>query len=114
MHPGRRCPLQVHNNWGGGFVANGDKVALNSMKFASPESAGATCTSHATADGDGPAWLEASMEQVCVPLPPWAVRAGARETIYFNPKDVHVASKARALRLPVALVVPALLLRGCV
>ncbi len=29
--------------------------------------------------------------QVCVPLPPWAMRAGARETIYFNPSEVNVA-----------------------
>jgi hypothetical protein len=29
--------------------------------------------------------------QVCVPLPPWAMRAGARETIYFNPAEVNVA-----------------------
>jgi 6-phosphofructokinase 1 len=26
-----------------------------------------------------------------VPLPPWAMRAGARETIYFNPAEVNVA-----------------------
>jgi hypothetical protein len=36
-------------------------------------------------------WLEAELEQVCVPLPPWAIRAGARETIYFNPAEVNVA-----------------------
>lgn len=29
--------------------------------------------------------------QVCVPLPPWAVRAGARENIYYNPSEVHAA-----------------------
>ena len=29
--------------------------------------------------------------QVCIPLAPWAMRAGARETIYFNPKDANVA-----------------------
>ena len=26
-----------------------------------------------------------------MPLPPWAVRAGARETIYFNPAETNVA-----------------------
>jgi hypothetical protein len=36
-------------------------------------------------------WIEASMEQVCVPLPPWAIRAGARETIYFDPKATTAA-----------------------
>ncbi len=29
--------------------------------------------------------------QVCVPLPAWGIRAGARETIYFNPADTNVA-----------------------
>lgn len=29
--------------------------------------------------------------QVCVPLPPWAVRAGARENIFFNPAECKVA-----------------------
>ncbi len=26
-----------------------------------------------------------------MPLPAWAIRAGARETIYFNPAEVNVA-----------------------
>lgn len=29
--------------------------------------------------------------QVCVPLPPWAIRAGARETIYHDPNTVNCA-----------------------
>ncbi len=29
--------------------------------------------------------------QVCVPLPTWAMRAGARDTIYYNPAEVNVA-----------------------
>lgn len=29
--------------------------------------------------------------QICVPLPPWAVRAGARKKIYFNPTKVNAA-----------------------
>ncbi len=32
-----------------------------------------------------------SMLQVCVPLPAWGIRAGARETIYFNPAETNVA-----------------------
>ncbi len=31
------------------------------------------------------------LPQVCVPLPPWAVRAGARKEIYFNPPETNVA-----------------------
>ena len=32
-----------------------------------------------------------SAVQVCVPLPPWAIRAGARETIYHDPSAVNCA-----------------------
>jgi len=35
--------------------------------------------------------MEASMEMLSIPLPPWAVRAGAREEIYFDPKKVTAA-----------------------
>ena len=31
------------------------------------------------------------LDQVCVPLPPWALRAGARETIYHNPATTTAA-----------------------
>eukprot|EP01025_Chloroclados_australasicus_P014485 TRINITY_DN16794_c0_g1_i20.p1 TRINITY_DN16794_c0_g1~~TRINITY_DN16794_c0_g1_i20.p1 ORF type:complete len:478 (-),score=75.03 TRINITY_DN16794_c0_g1_i20:535-1839(-) len=66
------------------------------MKFASADSSGAGCfggTSNQDGDGNSAftTIFEASMEQLCVPLPPWAVRAGARESIYFNPADVTVA-----------------------
>lgn len=36
-------------------------------------------------------WMEASFEQLSSPLPPWAVRAGARETIYHDPKHTTAA-----------------------
>lgn len=90
-HPPIHPPTpQVHNNFGGGFVSDEDKVALSAIKFASAESAGAKCIS----GGDGHSnWLEASMEQLCVPLPPWSLRAGARETIWFNPAEVNAASE---------------------
>ena len=29
--------------------------------------------------------------QVCVPLPPWAMRAGAREKVYFDPRHCQAA-----------------------
>lgn len=29
--------------------------------------------------------------QECVNLPPWAVRAGARKMIYYNPENVNAA-----------------------
>ena len=93
---------QVHNNFGGGFVSDEDRVALSSIKFASAESAGAKCIS--SDDGQTSAWLEASMEQLCVPLPPWSLRAGARETIWFNPADVNAASECGRLGVLVAAV----------
>lgn len=84
------CP-QVSNNFGGGFVSDEDRVALSSIKFASADSAGAKCISN---DNGHSSWLEASMEQLCVPLPPWSLRAGARETIWHNPVEVNAASES--------------------
>lgn len=84
----RPSPFVVNNNFGGGFVSDEDRVALSSIKFASGESAGAKCIS---SDDGNSTWLEASMEQLCVPLPPWSLRAGARETIWFNPTEVNAA-----------------------
>ena len=98
LQPGNPHPpacTQVHNNFGGGFVSDEDRVALSAIKFASAESAGAKCIS--AADGHN-SWLEASMEQLCVPLPPWSLRAGARETIWFNPSEVNAASESRTVR----------------
>jgi hypothetical protein len=36
-------------------------------------------------------WMEASLEQLSTPLPPWAIRAGARETIYHDPRNTTAA-----------------------
>lgn len=95
----RPSPFAPHNNFNGGFVSDLDRVALNSMKFASPDSAGAGSrvigsalsgsNSHTGHNGAG--LLEASMEQLLIPLPPWAVRAGARREIYYDPTQVTAA-----------------------
>jgi hypothetical protein len=107
-----------HNNFGGGFVSDGDRVALSSMRFASGMSAGGgrhqgvgrareathgrmppgavptvptvhpprrpcagaaekVVTEAQVAHGTGINWMEASLEQLSTPLPPWAIRAGA-------------------------------------
>ena len=57
------------------------------MRFASPESAGATCSDRGGSASSARVILteDGAGDEVCMPLPPWAVRAGARETIYFNP-----------------------------
>lgn len=42
-------------------------------------------------DGKHINWMEASLEQLSAPLPPWAIRAGARETIYHDPRHTTAA-----------------------
>ena len=79
-------PFAVHNNFEGGFVSDDDRVALQSMKFGSATSAGASTVAYKTGSaGSKQNWMQSSLEQMGVPLPTWAMRAGARETIYHNP-----------------------------
>ncbi|KAI8464851.1 MAG: phosphofructokinase family protein [Monoraphidium minutum] len=90
----RPSPFVVHNYFGGGFVDDDDRVALSSIKFASGTSAGAGASSNADPaqlNQKGINWMEASLEQLTTPLPPWAIRAGARETIYHDPKHTTAA-----------------------
>eukprot|EP00877_Chromochloris_zofingiensis_P003270 jgi/Chrzof1/12944/Cz07g13120.t1_PFK2[v5.2] len=89
----RQSPFKAHNNFGGGFVDDRDRVALTAMRFASPDSAGAAQYFAAPEPDVDPHtnWMEASFEQLSSPLPPWAVRAGARETIYHDPKHTTAA-----------------------
>jgi len=90
----RPSPFVSHNNFGGGFVSDSDRVALTSMRFASPESAGAAANFYGPEDstnGQPMNWMEASLEQLSSPLPPWAIRAGAREMIYHDPLHTQVA-----------------------
>ena len=85
----RPSPFITTNNFGGGFVSNDDRVALSALKFASRESAGAQCMGmYDPLEGRGSGSDE---ENLCVPLPPWAYRAGARETIYMNQVETKVA-----------------------
>ncbi|KAK9794015.1 hypothetical protein WJX73_001029 [Symbiochloris irregularis] len=87
----RPSPFAPHHNFGGGFVSDEDRVAMQSMRFASSDSAGATCQPGLDGGSNGAGPGDADLDEVCVPLAPWAMRAGARETIYFNPKDTNVA-----------------------
>jgi len=102
----RPSPFITTNNFGGGFVSNDDRVALTALRFASSASAGASCMS-ADSDSlsssnngdstdinnfDSNLLLQPSIDdEVCIPLPSWAYRAGARETIYMNPMETKVA-----------------------
>eukprot|EP00879_Flechtneria_rotunda_P013593 GHRR01014199.1.p1 GENE.GHRR01014199.1~~GHRR01014199.1.p1 ORF type:complete len:431 (+),score=144.29 GHRR01014199.1:565-1857(+) len=73
------------------------------MRFGSPKSAGAAQFFHGMevegssgnssngSNGKHVNWMEASLEQLTTPLPPWAMRAGARETIYHDPRHTTAA-----------------------
>lgn len=94
----RPSPFVVHNNFGGGFVSDQDRVALTAMRFGSPTSAGAAqfftdfdLNDGTNGNGSHVNWMEASLEQLSAPLPPWAIRAGAREKIYHDPRNTTAA-----------------------
>eukprot|EP00892_Ulva_mutabilis_P001888 jgi/Ulvmu1/116/UM001_0120.1 len=83
----RDSPFVATNYYGGGFVDDEDRVSLSSIHFASPESTGATdrCrprTSVAETMDD---------DEECELMPTWALRAGARRRIYFEPSAVTAA-----------------------
>ena len=122
----RPSPFVLTNYYGGGFASDDDRVALSSIRYASPTSANASCqgfyaapssklveeqktrkmktkkdkgglavSSKGEIGGDG--LFESGGggggrddDAVCIPLPPWAIRAGARETVYFDGRKVTV------------------------
>ena len=118
----RPSPFVMTNYYGGGFASDDDRVALSSIRFASPSSANASCqgfyaapssslveeqqkkkkkqksassgsgSSSATLRGEigGDGLFESGYDAVCIPLPPWAIRAGARQTVYFDGRKVTV------------------------
>lgn len=73
----RPSPFITDNHFGGGFVSNEDRVALSALRYASAESIGAECMT--------------DEEEGCMILPQFAIRAGARESIYMNPATTKVA-----------------------
>ncbi|KAK9805515.1 hypothetical protein WJX72_002635 [[Myrmecia] bisecta] len=79
----RPSPFLPNQNYGGGFVSDDDRVAIQSLRFASPESAGAKCALSGNYN-----WVE---QDVPSSIAPWAIRAGARRKIYFNPAEVNIA-----------------------
>lgn len=86
---------------GGCTVADGDRVALNTLKYASPNSTGAhsSCffqlkpgdTEVELPPEPGPPGTYGSMKRVCHRLPPFALRAGARSKVYFDPNKINAA-----------------------
>ena len=83
----RPSPFVSHNYHGGGFVSDEDRVDLQAVHFASQKSAGVGSQGRldmlreSTAGPDGD-YLD---------LPPCALRAGPRSTIYCNPISSQVA-----------------------
>ena len=118
----RPSPFVMTNYYGGGFASDDDRVALSSIRYASPSSANASCQGFYAAPGSssslvgeqqkknktkssssaaaaaaatrseigGDGLFESGHDAVCIPLPPWAIRAGARETVYFDGRKVTV------------------------
>ena len=122
----RPSPFVLTNYYGGGFASDDDRVALSSIRYASPSSANASCqgfyaapssslveeqqqkkkkekksassssgSSSSVTRGEigGDGLFESGHDAVCIPLPPWAIRAGARETVYFDGRKVTVRER---------------------
>lgn len=112
----RPSPFIKNNYFGGGFVHDDDRVALQSMLFASgshqprgrrmgsvPEDSSPDYQSPGSSRGhSAERWrsVDRSMsrrssidsnQDAFMPLPKYAYRAGPRMTIYHNPAKVHVA-----------------------
>ncbi len=66
-------------------VGDCDLVNISAIRFESAASAGAS-----TCDAAGAVYND--KEGVCVPLPPYAIRAGPRRTIYYDPAQVCVVA----------------------
>ncbi len=62
-------------------VGDRDLCLLNTMRYESEASSGSSCVGGIFNSDDG----------TCVPLPPYALRSGPRDTIYWEPKDVRAA-----------------------
>ena len=62
-------------------VGDRDLCLLNTMRYESDASSGSSCVG-------GIFNVE---DEICVPLPPYSIRSGPRETIYWNPKDSRTA-----------------------
>jgi 6-phosphofructokinase 1 len=81
----RPSPFMLNNYHGGGFVSDEDRVDLQAVHFASRRSAGVGSQTRLDALGSGKdvgGYLQ---------LPPCALRAGPRSTIYVNPVSAQVA-----------------------
>ncbi|PRW56044.1 phosphofructokinase family isoform B [Chlorella sorokiniana] len=88
----RPSPFLVHQYHGGGFVSDADRVCLQSIKFAHAKSAGSRSQDNLMELRQmSRRYSQDYLEDGYMPLPDHAMRSGPRETIYFNPKDTHVA-----------------------
>lgn len=103
----RPSPLIGHPSWDSRFVDDDDRVVLNTMSFSSTASSGASGRGFFFEDGE--TFLDPHDENIqgiqlqrihangrviqreCIRLPPFAIRAGPRNTVYFDPATVNAA-----------------------
>ncbi|KAI7844542.1 hypothetical protein COHA_001900 [Chlorella ohadii] len=88
---------------GGGFVSDDDRVSLQSLLFATPSSRGASETRHSlgkfaspplrpsSAGGPTPTPTLGATDAYFEATPRFALRAGPRATIYFQPQTTRIA-----------------------
>ncbi|KAK2076299.1 hypothetical protein QBZ16_000823 [Prototheca wickerhamii] len=94
----RDSPFLKGNYHGGGFTSDSDRVLLQSVYFKDNTSAG-----HVSQDrleelsrrlksvSMAAENLDEATSDLLLTVPKYAIRAGARRTIYFNPVDTHMA-----------------------
>lgn len=76
----RDSPFVEHNYHGGGFISDEDRVLLQTISFASERGEGARNR-----------FVVKGLDEVIGEKPKFAVRAGPRRVIYYNPADIVAA-----------------------
>ncbi|KAL6770454.1 PFK5A [Auxenochlorella protothecoides x Auxenochlorella symbiontica] len=97
----RHSPFNESSHFSGRFVSDEDRVMLNAIYFSSssPSADRVRCSAPVAGLGEKAGLVvpptssggEAEAEDVCIPLPTWGMRAGPRETIYFEPSLTRAA-----------------------
>lgn len=77
----RDSPFVRDNNAGGGFVGDADAVGIQVSRYESEDSSGASCSGG----------IYSTVDDVCIPLPPYAIRSGPRKTIFADPSATTAA-----------------------
>ncbi|RMZ53346.1 hypothetical protein APUTEX25_004834 [Auxenochlorella protothecoides] len=101
LPPCRHSPFNESSHFSGRFVSDEDRVMLNAIYFSSssPSADRVRCSAPVAGLGEKAGLVvpptssggEAEAEDVCIPLPTWGMRAGPRESIYFEPSLTRAA-----------------------